>query len=79
MSRATIQRFNGFHHETKRYIKLSNDHQDIILHFTKILSYKLSIYLRKRTSFASDLKQRNFLYRMTWNPVKAARHSVLLL
>ena len=32
----TIQRFNGFHHETERYIKLLNDQQDIILRFTTI-------------------------------------------
>ena len=39
----TIQRFTGFNHETERYIKLSNDYQDIIIHFTKIWSYKVSI------------------------------------
>jgi hypothetical protein len=33
----TIQRFTGFHHETERCIKLSNDYQDIIIHFTENL------------------------------------------
>jgi len=39
----TIKRFTGFHHVTERYIKLSNNYQYIIIYFTKIWSYKLSI------------------------------------